>query len=82
MELGILPRLPATPLNRYRQLLILKDFVTGYLRLLSAFGLRLLERLAILAITCESTVSLVLQAFTIGAHPDILVLNMGEPIRT
>jgi len=82
MELGILPRLPATPLNRYRQLLILKDFVTGYLRLLSAFGLRLLERLAILAITCESTVSLVLQAFTIGAHGDILVLNMGEPIRT
>jgi hypothetical protein len=31
--------------------------------------------------TCESTVSLVLQAFTIGAHGDILVLNMGEPIR-
>jgi FlaA1/EpsC-like NDP-sugar epimerase len=26
-------------------------------------------------------VSLVLQAFTIGAHGDILVLNMGEPIR-
>jgi hypothetical protein len=36
MELGILPRLPATPLNRYRHFLILKDFshraISGFSR--------------------------------------------------
>jgi FlaA1/EpsC-like NDP-sugar epimerase len=31
--------------------------------------------------TIPEAVSLVLQAFTIGDHGDILVLNMGEPIR-
>ena len=31
--------------------------------------------------TIPEAVSLVLQAFTIGAHGDILVLDMGEPIR-
>jgi FlaA1/EpsC-like NDP-sugar epimerase len=31
--------------------------------------------------TIPEAVSLVLQAFTVGAHGDILVLDMGEPIR-
>jgi len=31
--------------------------------------------------TIPEAVSLVLQAFTIGAHGDVLVLDMGEPIR-
>jgi FlaA1/EpsC-like NDP-sugar epimerase len=31
--------------------------------------------------TIPEAVSLVLQSFTIGAHGDILVLNMGDPIR-
>jgi FlaA1/EpsC-like NDP-sugar epimerase len=31
--------------------------------------------------TTQEAVALVLEAFTIGSHGDILVLNMGEPIR-
>jgi FlaA1/EpsC-like NDP-sugar epimerase len=31
--------------------------------------------------TIEEAVSLVLQAFTVGGHGDLLVLDMGEPIR-
>ena len=33
------------------------------------------------SMTITEAVSLVLQAFTIGAHGDILALDMGEPIR-